>query len=71
MRRVHFPETGKMFGGKRMGKENNQYAVQCDMCDMFTCVTTQPEDDDTPVCCPMCGSDAEITFLEDRNDDPI
>jgi len=44
----------------------NEYTIECPICDIQTIVRV-PYDDDIPRHCPMCGSDvdAESTYEEE------
>lgn len=45
----------------------NEYMVECPICDIQTVIRVMYEDDEIPRHCPMCGSDAdaESTYEEE------
>ena len=43
----------------------NQYEIECPVCDITTNIEVK-YDDDRPAFCPMCGSDVEPEVLDDE-----
>ena len=38
-----------------------EYIIDCPICDIMTTIEVHRADDEQPVHCPMCGSDADMT----------
>ena len=46
--------------------DNYHYELECYVCDNITTVVV-PHEEEKPLHCPMCGTEAGVTFLGDSD----